>query len=314
MIPKKLLVATRGEIAIRILRAASELGVPTVAIFSEDDSLSLHIRKADQAIPLNGVGAAAYADIEQILSIAKAAGCDAIHPGCGFRSESAQFARRCGDAGITFVGPRAEIFDLFSDEQQARVLAERCGVPIVHDASTPPRSRRIEVQIVGDGASVCHLFERETSIQLVDQAIVAVAPCPSLDAAMRLAKEVSLDGLATFEFLIIENAGDDDGFAFVNAKPGLQPEHPVTEEILSIDLVKTELKLAGKTSLQEIGPGQNEIAKPRGFAIQLRINAESIDANGTIKPATGTLTAFEMPSGPGIRVDTSAYAKAHAHS
>ncbi len=131
MIAKSLLVANRGEIAIRIIRAAAEMGIRTVAVFSEDDVRSLHTAKADQARALRGVGAAAYLDAEQIVAEARAAGCDAIHPGYGFLSENAGFARRCADAGITFVGPRPEILELLGDKVRARSLAGRCGVPVM---------------------------------------------------------------------------------------------------------------------------------------------------------------------------------------
>ncbi|HVA40455.1 MAG TPA: biotin carboxylase N-terminal domain-containing protein, partial [Candidatus Binataceae bacterium] len=136
MLPRSLLVANRGEIAIRIMRAAAELGIRTVAVFSEDDARSLHTRKADEARALSGAGAAAYLDIEQIVAIAKAAGCDAVHPGYGFLSENAGFARRAADAGIKFVGPRPEILELFGDKVRARALAERLGVPLLPGTSS----------------------------------------------------------------------------------------------------------------------------------------------------------------------------------
>src|SRR6185437_231194 len=129
MLPRSLLVANRGEIAIRIMRAAAELGIRTVAVFSEDDARSPHTRKADEARALTGTGAAAYLDLEQIVAAAKAAGCDAIHPGYGFLSENAGFARRASDEGIKFVGPRPEVLELFGDKVRARALAERLGVP-----------------------------------------------------------------------------------------------------------------------------------------------------------------------------------------
>src|SRR6266436_2586109 len=137
MIPNSLLIANRGEIAIRIIRAAAEMGIRTVAVFPDDDATSLHTRKADQTRRLSGAGAGAYLDGEQIIALAREAGCDAIHPGYGFLSENAAFARRCADAGITFVGPRAEILELFGDKVQARALAERCGVPILRGTSAP---------------------------------------------------------------------------------------------------------------------------------------------------------------------------------
>src|SRR3984885_11577488 len=133
MTPNSLLIANRGEIAIRIIRAATEMGIRTVAVFPDDDAASLHTRKADEARRLNG--SAAYLDGEQIIALAKDAGCDAIHPGYGFLSENAGFARRCASEGITFVGPRAEMLELFGDKVQARALAERCGVPILRGTS-----------------------------------------------------------------------------------------------------------------------------------------------------------------------------------
>src|ERR1700720_1447983 len=135
MMTTNLLVANRGEIAIRIMRAAAELGIRTLAVYSEDDAASLHTRKADAARALHGAGAAAYLDLEQIIAVAKAAGCDAIHPGYGFLSENAKFAHRCAEEGIRFVGPRAEILKLFGDKVQARLLAERAGVPVLPGTS-----------------------------------------------------------------------------------------------------------------------------------------------------------------------------------
>src|SRR5580698_4375157 len=139
MMPTSILVANRGEIAIRIMRAAAELGIRTVAIYSEDDANSLHTRKADEARALRGAGAAAYLDLEQIIDIAQAAGCDAIHPGYGFLSENAKFAHRCAEEGIRFIGPRPEILKLFGDKVQARLLAERAGVPVLPGTSGPTR-------------------------------------------------------------------------------------------------------------------------------------------------------------------------------
>ncbi len=386
MLPRSLLVANRGEIAIRIMRAAAELGIHTVAVFSEDDARSLHIRKADEARALTGAGAAAYLDIEQIIAIAKAAGCDAIHPGYGFLSENAGFARRAVEAGIKFVGPRPEVLELFGDKVRARALAERVGVPLLpgttgatslseareflasledggammvkavaggggrgmravnrldeldeayrrcqSEARTAfgnadvyverlmPRARHLEVQIAGDGSgSVTHLWDRECTIQRRNQKLVEVAPSPGLPerlrarltaAAVQMAEAVRYDGLGTFEFLLDADAHHDDaGFAFIEANPRLQVEHTVTEEVTGIDLVKLQLQLAGGSTLTELGARQADIPKPRGFAIQMRINMESMGADGTAKPSGGTLTAFESPSGPGLRVDSFAYA------
>ena len=385
MMPTTLLVANRGEIAIRVMRAAAELGLRTLAIFSEDDATSLHTRKADEARPLRGVGAAAYLDLEQIIAIAKATGCDAIHPGYGFLSENAKFAHRCAEEGIQFVGPRPEILKLFGDKVQARLLAERAGVPVlpgtlgatsedeakdflealgpggammikavaggggrgirtvtrvdeVEDAFTRcaseahsafgngdlyveqliARARHIEVQIIGDSAGgVSHLGERECTIQRRNQKLIEVAPSPGLRpalrdrltaAAVRLAQEVRFDNLGTFEFLV--DAGNEKReapFAFIEANPRLQVEHTVTEEVTGIDLVKLQLKLAAGYSLKELELRQEDVPNPRGFAIQLRINMESMGIDGVAKPSGGTISAFEMPSGPGLRTDTFGY-------
>ncbi len=385
MIPKSLLIANRGEIAIRIMRAAAEMGIRTVAVFSEDDASSLHTRKADEARALAGAGAAAYLDAEQILTVAREAGCDAIHPGYGFLSENADFARRCAERGFIFVGPRAEVLELFGDKVKARALAWRCGLPLMPGTSGAttleqarqffaslggggamvikavaggggrgmrvvrradeieeayrrcesearaafgngelyveqlmPRARHIEVQIIGDGSgAVSHLFERECSVQRRHQKIVEMAPSPGLPArlrerltaaAVRLAREVRYDNLGTFEFLVETPTRDDEAaFAFIEANPRLQVEHTVTEEVTGIDLVKLQLELAGGRSLAELGMEQARIPEPRGFAIQLRINMESMDSEGNTRPSGGTLSAFEVPTGPGLRIDSFAY-------
>ena len=388
MIPNSLLIANRGEIAIRIIRAAAEMGIRTLAVFPDDDAASLHTRRADEARRLNGAGAAAYLDGEQIIALAKDSGCDAIHPGYGFLSENAAFARRCASEGITFVGPRAEMLELFGDKVQARALAERCGIPILRGISGAtsldeahkffsslgedaaimikavaggggrgmravsrfeeieeaykrcqsearasfgnsdvyveqlmPRARHIEVQIIGDGSGdVSHLWERECSIQRRNQKIVEIAPSPGLapamrdrltGAAVRMAKEVRYDNLGTFEFLVNADTSaktDEAGFAFIEANPRIQVEHTVTEEVTGIDLVALQIQLAGGRSLAELKMQQADIPKPRGFAMQVRINMESMRADGSAKPAGGTITAFEAPSGPRVRTDSFAYA------
>ncbi len=386
MTPNNLLIANRGEIAIRIMRAAAELGMHTTAVYSEDDLHSLHTRKADHAVALKGAGAKAYLDAERIIAIAKESGCDAIHPGYGFLSENAAFARRCDEEGIAFVGPRAEILELFGDKVQARAIATKCGIAVMagtsgttglEDAKTffrslgagssimikavaggggrgmrivhhlneldeaykrcqsearasfgnsdvyveqlMPRARHIEVQILGDGTgAVTHLWERECSIQRRNQKIVEIAPSPTLppqvrdrltSAAVKLAREVRYNSLGTFEFLVDATRGEGEpAFAFIEANPRLQVEHTVTEEVTGIDIVKTQLLLASGKTLAELHLTQKEIPAPRGYAIQVRINMESMGADGNAKPSGGTLTAFELPSGPGVRVDTFGYA------
>lgn len=382
---KSLLIANRGEIAIRVMRAAAELGIRTLAVYSEDDARSLHTRKADEVQPLRGSGVAAYLDGEQLVAVAKATGCDAMHPGYGFLSENPAFARRCEDDGITFVGPLPETLELFGDKARARGLAERCGVPVLPGTAGPTtldeardflaslddgaimvkaiaggggrgmravrhpdeleqafarctseaeaafgsgdlyveklltRARHVEVQVIGDGSGeVSHVWERDCSLQRRHQKLVEIAPCPELDpalrdrltaAAVRLAEDVRYRSLGTFEFLL--DAGADDGgaaFAFIEANPRLQVEHTVTEEVTGIDLVKAQLEVAAGRSLAELGLRQADIAEPRGFAVQVRINLETMDADGTTQPSGGTLTAFEPPSGPGLRTDTFGYA------
>lgn len=379
------LIANRGEIAVRVMRAAAELGIRTVALFSEDDVHSLHTQKADEAYPLRGAGVSAYMDVEQILSGAKECGCDAIHPGYGFLSENVGFAQRCAEEGITFVGPRAETLELFGDKVQARALADRCGVPLlpgtqgpvtleqakeflsslgdggsmiikavtggggrgmrtvfrpeeVEDAYTRcqsealkalgngdvyveqymARARHIEVQIIGDGSgTVSHLGERECSIQRRHQKLVEIAPCPGLSSglreritadAVRLSEYVRYHNVGTFEFLVDPDEMHDDAtYAFIETNPRLQVEHTVTEEVMGVDLVKIQFQLAAGSSLAELGLTQADMPKPQGFAVQVRINMETMDPDGTTRPASGTLTAFEVPSGHGVRADTCGY-------
>ena len=381
-----LLIANRGEIAIRIARAAAELGLRTVAVFSDDDAQSLHTRKTDDALPLGGAGPAAYLDAGRIVELAKQAGCEAIHPGYGFLSENADFARRCAEAGISFVGPRPDILELFGDKVQARALAQRCGVPVLPGTSQPtsldearaffaslgdggamlikavaggggrgmrmvhsadeleeayarcrseaktafgngdvyverliPRARHIEVQIVGDGSgAVSHVWERECSIQRRHQKLVEVAPSPGLPvplrdrliaAAVRLAETVKYNSLGTFEFLVDAATAEDEAeYAFIETNARLQVEHTVTEEVTGLDLVKLQLQLAAGQSLAGLAFEQADVPQPRGFALQARINMETMQADGDARPAGGLLNTFELPSGPGLRVDSFGYA------
>jgi acetyl/propionyl-CoA carboxylase alpha subunit/acetyl-CoA carboxylase carboxyltransferase component len=389
MHPSCLLVANRGEIAVRILRAAAERGMRTVSIYSEDDAQSLHTLQADEARPLRGAGAPAYLDGEQILAVAREAGCDAIHPGYGFLSENAAFARRCAESEIAFVGPRVEILELFGDKVQARAAAAAAGVPVLPGTTGPTSidearrffaslaagdamiikavaggggrgvrvverpneladaykrcrsearaafgngdlyverlvrtARHIEVQIVGDGSgAVIHLGERDCSIQRRHQKLVEIAPSPGLApglrariiaAAVQFAAAVRYDNIGTFEFLVdASQEGDGAAFAFIEANPRLQVEHTVTEEVTGLDLVRIQLELAGGATLERLSLRQQEVPAPRGFAIQVRVNMETMTAEGETLPSGGTLTAFAPPTGPGIRVDTFGYAGYH---
>jgi acetyl/propionyl-CoA carboxylase alpha subunit len=356
-----------------------------VAIHPEDDAECLHVRKASEARQLEGIGVAAYLDIEQIIRVARDARCDAIHPGYGFLSENAQFSRRCADEGIVFVGPRPESLELFGDKVQARALAQRLGVPVIEGSpgcasleeaqaffqALPAgrammikavaggggrgsraverfdeiesayfrcqsealaafgngdlfverymqRARHVEVQILGDGmGGVSHLWERECSVQRRFQKLVEVSPSPGLpdglrrrilDAAVRLAEADSYRSLGTFEFLIDAGANDEDSaFAFIEANPRLQVEHTVTEEVLGLDLVWLQLRVAQGATLSDLGLLQADVPAPRGFALQARVNMETMMPNGAARPSGGVFTAFEIPSGPGVRTDTFGY-------
>jgi acetyl/propionyl-CoA carboxylase alpha subunit/acetyl-CoA carboxylase carboxyltransferase component len=380
-----LLIANRGEIAIRIARAAAEHGLRTVTVHSEDDAAALHTRKSDETRALRGSGPAAYLDAEQIVAVARAAGCDAIHPGYGFLSESSAFARRCAAEGLVFVGPTPEALDIFCDKTNTRALAQRSGVPVLAGTTGPtsldearvflaaqgggpgimlkaitggggrgmrlvrsaddleaayarcrsealqsfgngdvyaerlfPRARHIEVQVAGDrSGGVTHLWERECSIQRQRQKLIEIAPAPGLgvlvrerilEAAVALARAAGLDNLATVEFLVDADGGEDAAFAFIEANPRLQVEHTVTEEVTGLDLVRLQFDLAAGRTLAALGLDLGEVPRPRGMAMQVRINMETMASDGTARPAGGTLTAFELPSGPGIRVDTFGYA------
>ncbi len=370
---KKLMVANRGEIAIRVARSAAEMGIATVAVFSEDDAASLHTRKTDEARALTGKGAAAYLDIAQIVRVAGEAGCDSVHPGYGFLSENADFAQACADAGLVFVGPSPATLGLFGDKAKARALAEETNVPVLRgtqaasldeietffaslngnammlkaiaggggrgmrvvreageieqayercqsEAKTAfgngavyaeeflAQAQHIEVQIVGDGTgAVTHLWDRECSLQRRRQKLIEIAPVTDVpdamraqlfDAACKLAAAAKYKGLGTVEFLV-----SGARFAFIEANARLQVEHTVTEEITGLDLVRLQLEIASGRTLAGF-----ERPAPRGVSLQARINMETMLADGSAKPAGGTLSAYEPPSGRGIRVDGYGYA------
>ncbi len=382
----KLLIANRGEIAVRIARAAAELDIPTVAVYSEDDDQSLHVRRADEAAALKGSGPAAYLDGEQLLRAAAEHECDAVHPGYGFLSENAGFARACLDAGARFVGPTPEALELFGDKARARALANEHGVPIVPGVSEPvtldqARSfmddlapgcsmlikavgggggrgmrivthedeledayrravseagaafdndrvfveelltavRHVEVQIAGDeSGTVVHFGDRDCSFQRRHQKLIEIAPAPCLppslrdpirDAALALAAAAAYRNLGTFEFLV--ETGDGQGaaprFFFIEANARLQVEHTVTEEVFGVDLVHLQLELARGRLLAELGFTPQNGTEPRGTAVQARVNMEKMAAGGAVLPTGGLLTAFEPPSGPGLRTDTFGY-------
>ena len=380
----KLLIANRGEIAIRVARAASDLGIGTVAVYSQDDSKSLHVHATDEAVELDGLGVPAYLNIDGLIEAAKSTGCDAVHPGYGFLAESADFARACYDAGITFVGPTPHLLDLFGDKVRARQAAREAGVAVIEGSDEAvslnearaffdslgdgaaimlkavaggggrgsravteideveaawercvseaqmafgsgalyveqliPRARHIEVQVIGDlHGGVGHLWERECSVQRRFQKIVEIAPAPHLDsetrdaiveAAVRIAHDVGYSSLGTFEFLLDASDDSDDRFYFLEANARLQVEHTVTEQVTGVDLVQSQLRAAQGSTISELGLDDPSWLRPRGFAIQTRVNMETLTADGSVRPASGTLKAYEAPSGPGVRTDGFGY-------
>jgi acetyl/propionyl-CoA carboxylase alpha subunit len=377
----RLLIANRGEIAVRVARAAADLGIATVAVYSTDDARSLHVRRADDAVALLGRGPAAYLDGAKIIDAARSADCDAVHPGYGFLSESAAFATACGEAGLTWIGPAPSVLVACGDKTRTRALARELGIPVLPgteratsldeaarffsslpngaslmvkavaggggrglrrvpeaaelaDAYARAQSeaasafgngdvyveqalalaRHIEVQVLGDGSgSVTHLWERDCTLQRRYQKLIEFAPALWLPdalrariigAAVRMAEELRLNNLATFEFLV--DPTDDGSFYFIEANPRLQVEHPVTEAVTGVDIAQTQLRLAAGASLGDLGLPQS--TSTHGMAVELRVNVETVGADGSVRPSGGTITAFEPPFGPGVRVDSFAYA------
>ena len=386
-----ILIANRGEISIRIARAAADMGIRSVAVYSSDDHNSLHTKIANEAVLLPGTGAQAYLDIEQIILAAQAANCDAIHPGYGFLSERAELAAGCVAAGITFIGPSEAHLKLFGDKGAARRAAIDARVPvlagtnhavtleqlteffdtvngsiiikavaggggrgtrIVHkkedleeafarcqsEATAAfglgdvyveeflARARHIEVQILGDSmGNIVHFGERECSVQRRNQKVVEIAPAPNLSASLRdkiisaavsFAQQQKYTNLGTFEFLVDDsgsNAGDsgdtiaDDQFVFIEANARLQVEHTVTEEVTGFDLVRGQIQIALGSSLAELGLDAKASLSISGFAIQARVNLETINSDGTVMPGSGILARYDPPNGPGVRTDGFGY-------
>ncbi len=369
-----ILIANRGEIAIRIARAAAELGLRTATLFAADDAASLHVMAGDRALPLAASGVAAYLDIAAIVAAAKEAGCDAVHPGYGFLAENAAFARACHGAGLTFIGPSPEALETLGDKAKARAIAARHGVPVVEGVTGPAsladiqaffkalprnaamiikavaggggrglrivrrgddlaeafaaagreaqaafgadglyaerlieRARHIEVQVAGDKTGVLAVGDRDCSLQRRHQKIIEIAPAPNLDEALRerlfdaavtLAAAVRYRTLGTIEFLLDVDSG---AFAFIEANARLQVEHTVTETVTGLDLVQAQIRLAAGETLAKVGLDTTPPA--RGFAVEARVNLETLTAEGAVIPTGGRLEAYEPPSGPGVRVD-----------
>jgi acetyl-CoA carboxylase biotin carboxylase subunit len=371
---KKVLVANRGEIAVRIIRACRELEISSVAVYSDADEEALHVRLADEAVHIGPPKAQkSYLNIEALIEAAKEKGADAVHPGYGFLAESAPFAAACQEAGLAFVGPSAETIEKIGNKSAARRLAEDAGVPVVPGTegnATPEEAmekageigypvmvkaaaggggrgirvveedgelekavkeakreaeaafgegsvylekflvepRHVEVQVMGDGeGNVVHFYERECSMQRRRQKILEEAPSPAINAetreeitgaAVRLAEVAGYANAGTVEFLVDE----EQSFYFIEMNTRIQVEHPITEVITGIDLVKEQLKVAGGEGLSV---RQEEIPLA-GHSIEFRINAE--DPENDFFPSPGEVTTVEVPGGPGVRVDTAVFA------
>lgn len=376
------LIANRGEVALRIVHAAAALGIRSVAVHSEGDEGATHVRRADVARALEGRGVAAYLDGDRLLELAADSGATLLHPGYGFLSENAAFAERCAEEGVTFVGPAAETLQVLGDKLAARSLARVHDVPVPVGSDGPvdrgrardflasldgapmvvkavaggggrgmrvvsdpadledafercraeaqrafgngslyverllPGARHVEVQVVGDGTSASHLGTRDCSIQRSHQKLVEVAPAPHVTdelrdgltaAAIRMAEDVGYANLGTFEFLVPAE-GDGPPFVFIEANPRLQVEHTVTEEVTGVDLVVAQLRLAAGATLADLGLDRSHAPRPRGCAVQVRVNAERVGRDGSVRATGGTIELFEPPTGHGIRTDTAARA------
>jgi acetyl/propionyl-CoA carboxylase alpha subunit/acetyl-CoA carboxylase carboxyltransferase component len=379
---QKLLIANRGEIAIRISRTANEMGIQTVGICSQDETLSLHNKRVNRSVTLSESGPAAYLNPQSIVDVAIQNGCDGIHPGYGFLSENSHFAELCGQNNIKFIGPTPKLLKTFGDKSLAREVATRCGVRVIPGSSSDvdttkaldffqslplgssmmikaisggggkgmrivssaaqipeliarcqsealssfgdgrvyveqfiPNARHIEVQVLGDGENVCLLWERECSLQRNHQKLIEIAPSPSLSedlrekiyaAARSMAMHTKYLSLGTFEFLL--DLDHKDQFYFLETNPRLQVEHTVTEQITGLDLVKLQLCVANEMKLSSMKLLDPEMIKPRGYALQMRVNMETLNqASSDFKATSGLISIFEPPSGIGVRVDSFAY-------
>src|SRR6266702_2473303 len=371
---KKILIANRGEIALRIICACRELGIKAVAVYSEPDRNSLHVRFADEALCIGPARAGeSYLNIPAVISAAEIANVDAIHPGYGLLSENANFAHVCETSGLKFIGPPPEIISMMGEKDKARQAMKRCGVPIlpgsdgviggpdealewakqvgfpvivkasaggggrgmrvIRSAEELPhmfnaahseaastfgngdlymekfieRPRHIEFQVLADGhGNVVSLGERDCSVQRRHQKLVEESPSPSVSPELRkkmngilekTMKEIGYVNAGTVEFLM-----DEDGsLHFIEMNTRIQVEHPVTEFVTDIDLVKSQILIAAGAKLTDI---IHQPIVPRGHAIECRINAEHPEK---FTPSAGKITVFNTPGGNGVRVDTAQY-------
>lgn len=370
---KKILIANRGEIALRVIRTCKEMDIPTVAVYSTADRESLHVRFADEAVCIGDAPSKnSYLNIPRIISAAEITNADAIHPGYGFLSENAEFSAVCSEYGIKFIGPTPAMIRSMGDKSTAKDTMKKAGVPtipgsegllssmeegmeiakaikypviikataggggkgmrIINNESEFQKAwddakreagaafgndglylekfveepRHIEIQVVGDQyGKVCHLSERDCSIQRRHQKLVEETPSPIVnqelrekmgEAAIRGAKAINYEGVGTIEFLV-DKHGD---FYFMEMNTRIQVEHPITEEVTDYDLIKEQIKVAAGVPIS----GNNYF--PKTFAMECRINAED-PANG-FRPSPGKILNLHLPGGHGIRVDSHVYA------
>ncbi|MFW6287715.1 MAG: acetyl-CoA carboxylase biotin carboxylase subunit [bacterium] len=370
----KVLVANRGEIAVRIIRALKELNITSVAVYSEADKDALHRKIADQSFCIGPYSSTqSYLNIPSIMSVAEVSGADAIHPGYGFLAENAHFAEVCESSGIKFIGPSSDVIELMGDKSKARETMIKSGVPVVpgteenlddidntlkiaeeigypvivkaaaggggkgmrvaqnpkdlvkaiQTAKTEAKAafgnaevylekfveepRHIEIQILADEhGNVIHLGERDCSIQRRHQKILEEAPSPALgedlraeigEAAVKVAKSVNYANAGTVEFLLDK----DNKFYFIEMNTRIQVEHPITEMITGIDIIKEQIKVSAGKKLEY----KQEDIKINGVAIECRINAEDPEKN--FMPSPGKLENYIVPGGPGVRIDGGVY-------
>ena len=369
---KKILIANRGEIAVRIIRACAEMGIRSVAIYTEPDRYALHVKRADEAHSVGTDPLAGYLNPHHIVNVAVETGCDALHPGYGFLSENRELAEICAQRGITFIGPSAEVIWRMGDKTEARKAMIKAGVPVtpgtegnladldearreaarigypvmlkatsggggrgirrcdnedelnrnfdrvISEATKAFGSanvflekcivnpKHIEVQVLADKfGNAIHLFERDCSIRRRNQKLIEIAPSPQLtpeqrayvgDLAVRAALAVGYENAGTVEFLLADNQ-----VYFMEMNTRVQVEHTITEQITGVDIVREQIRIAAGLPL---GYRQQDVSF-RGYAIQLRINAE--DPKNNFLPSFGKISRYYAPGGPGVRVDTAIY-------
>lgn len=308
---KKILIANRGEIAVRIIRACKEMGIQTISVYSKEDKESLHTRLADFKICIGkGQSNNAYLNSYHILSAATYLKADAIHPGVGFFSESTDFAQMCELSGIDLICANISALQTMGNKILAKQAAKECSVPIIGDDSVDVKffegAKQVEVQVLGDKfGNIIHLGDRECSIQRYNQKIIEEARCNNIseklrykiyEASIRICKNINYVGPGTIKFLVLQ----DGSYYFMEMNTRLQGEHTITEMLTGIDLVKEQIRIAEGNRLKY---RQKDI-QFQGFALQCRVLAEYFNENGKLLPSYGRIKRWHMPGGFGIRIDT----------